>query len=87
MDVQQIMEMLKTMQEKADADRKAFKEKMGALIANIKIDREETTAYHDEMEARINKTEPNSGEEETSVNRNEIPNEVVEVAIHSQKTC
>jgi ribosomal protein L11 methylase PrmA len=34
----------KAYQEKVDADRKAFKEKMDALIANIKIDREETTA-------------------------------------------
>jgi hypothetical protein len=37
----------------------AFKEKMDAMIANIKNDREETTACHDEMEARIKKTEPN----------------------------
>jgi hypothetical protein len=58
---------------------------MDALITNIKNDREETTACHYEMEARINKTEPNSGEEETAVNRNEIPNEVVEV--HPLRTC
>jgi hypothetical protein len=77
MDVQQIMEMLKTMQEKADADRKAFKEKMDALIANIKIDRKETTACHDEMEARINKIEPNPEEKETAMEQHEIPNEEV----------
>jgi hypothetical protein len=74
--MEQIMEMLKAVQEKADANRKAyrediksdqakmiaaFKEKMDAMIANIKNDREETTACHDEMEARIKKTEPNSG--------------------------
>jgi hypothetical protein len=118
MDVQQIMEMLKTMQEKADADRKADQEKadadrthqekilkamqekadagqaeiiaaiekkMDALITNIKNDREETTACHDEMEARINITEPNSGEEETAVEQQEIPNE--KVAVHSLKEC
>jgi hypothetical protein len=39
----------------------AIKGRTDAWIANIKIDREETTACHDEMEAHINKTEPNSG--------------------------
>jgi hypothetical protein len=113
MDVQQIIEMLKTMQEKADANTKAMQEqvdantkamqelqdlksgqakmiaaikgKMDAMIANIKIDRKEMTACHDEMEARINKTEPNSGEEETSVKQQEIPNE--EAIVYSLKEC
>jgi hypothetical protein len=79
----------KAMQEKQDAGQAeiiaAIEKKMDALITNIKDDREETTACHDEMEARINKTEPNSGEEETAVNRNEIPNEVVKV--HPLRTC
>jgi hypothetical protein len=82
-------QILKAMQEKADAGQAeiiaAIEKKTDALIKNIKNDQEETTACHDEMEARINKTEPNSGEEETAVNRNEIPNE--EVTVQSQKTC
>jgi hypothetical protein len=82
-------QILKAMQEKADAGQAeiiaAIEKKTDALITNIKNDREETTACHDEMEARINKTEPNLGEEETALNRNEIPNEVVEV--HPLRTC
>jgi hypothetical protein len=63
----------------------AFKEKTDAVIANIKIDRKETTAFQYAMETSLKKIEPNSGEGETAVNRNEIPNEVVEV--HPLRTC
>jgi hypothetical protein len=37
------------------------------------------------MEASIKKMEPNSGEKETVVERQKIPNE--EVAIHSPRAC
>jgi hypothetical protein len=58
---------------------------MDALIANIKFDRTETTACQYEMEVSIKKTETNSEEKETVVERHDIPN--VEVAIHSLRTC
>jgi hypothetical protein len=44
-----------------------------------------TTACHDEMDASINEMEPNSGEKEAVVERQEISN--VEVAIHSLRAC
>jgi hypothetical protein len=72
METQQIMEMLKAMQAKAEADRelmigimdantKAFREKTDALVANIK------TACQYAMETSLKKIEPNSGEKETLV--------------------
>jgi hypothetical protein len=90
MDVQQIMEMLKAMQEKADADRKADQEKADAgqaeviaaierktdaWIANIKIDREETTACHAEMESNPEKIEPDPGTMQSAEEHQEIPME------------
>jgi hypothetical protein len=63
----------------------AFQEKMNAAIANRNNDRKETTACHDEMEASINKIEPNSGEKEAVAERQEIPNK--EVAVHSLRAC
>jgi hypothetical protein len=38
-----------------------------------------------EIEASIKKMEPNPGEKETAVERQEIPNE--EVAVHSPRAC
>jgi hypothetical protein len=87
-------------QEKADANRKADQEKADAgqakmiaaikgktdtWIANIKNARKETTACQEVMGANPEKMEPNSGEEETAVEQQEIPNE--EVAVHSLRTC
>jgi hypothetical protein len=48
-------------------------------------DQKETTACHDEMEARIKKMEPNPGEKKAIVERQEFSND--EVAVHSQRTC
>jgi hypothetical protein len=79
------MEMLKAYQEKVDANRNASKEKMDALIANIKIDRKETTACQEVTRANPETIESNPGEKETILEQHDIPNE--EVAIHSQKTC
>jgi hypothetical protein len=85
MDVQQIIEMLKAYQEKADANRKAFEEKMDTLIANIKIDQKETTDCQEVTRANPETIGPNPGEKETSVKQQEIPNE--EAAVHSLKEC
>jgi hypothetical protein len=63
---------------------RAFQEKMVACVANIKNAQKETTACHDEMEASIKKMEPNPGEKETAVERQEFSNEV---AVHSRRTC
>jgi hypothetical protein len=63
----------------------AFKEKMVAMIANIKNDRKKTTACQDVTGANPETTELNSREKETVVEQHEIPNE--EVAVHSQRTC
>jgi hypothetical protein len=51
----------------------AFKEKMDALITNIKNDRKETTACHAEMEAT--KTEPDQGTMQSMDEHQEIPKE------------
>jgi hypothetical protein len=56
-------------------------EKMDAWIADMENDRKETTACQDAMEANLEKIEPNLGEQEAAVERQEIPNE--EIAIHS----
>jgi hypothetical protein len=63
----------------------AFKEKMDAMIANIKDDRKKTTACQGVTGANPETIEPNSREKETVVEQHEIPNE--EVAVHSQRTC
>jgi hypothetical protein len=55
------------------------------MEANMKDNREETTACQDAMEASIKKMEPNSGEKEVVVERQEISYE--EVVIHSLRTC
>jgi hypothetical protein len=52
--------------------------------AERKVDRKETTAYQDAVEDNLEKMEPNPGEKEAVVERQESPNE--EVAIHSRKT-
>jgi hypothetical protein len=56
-------------------------EKMAAWITDTKNDRKETTACQDAMETNLEKMEPNPGEKEAVVERQEIHNE--EVAIHS----
>jgi hypothetical protein len=60
-----------------------LQEKMDAWIADMKNDRKETTAFQDTVEANLEKIEPNSGEQEAMVERQEIPNE--DVAVHSLK--
>jgi hypothetical protein len=64
---------------------RANQDKMDAWSAKRKNDRKETMAYHNEMQASIKKMEPNSGENEAVVERQEISKE--EVAIHSLKAC
>jgi hypothetical protein len=59
--------------------------KMAAWIADTKNDRRETTAFQEAMEASLEKMEPNPGEKEVAVGRQEIPNE--EVAVHSLNAC
>jgi hypothetical protein len=58
---------------------------MDAWIANRKNDREETTPCQYETGASIKKMEPNPGEKETAVERQEIPNE--EIAVHFPRAC
>jgi transketolase len=62
-----------------------MKANMDACMADIKNDRQETTACQDAMEANLEKVEPNPGEMEASAERQETPNE--EVVIHPLKTC
>jgi hypothetical protein len=88
---------MKIMQEKADADRKAdreelkgimdantksivraFHEKMDACVASRRDDREVTMTCQEKME-------PNSGEKEAVVERQQNSNE--EVTIHSLRAC
>jgi hypothetical protein len=63
----------------------AFKGKMDTRVANIKDARKKTTACQEVTGANPEKLEANSGEEETAVEQQEIPNE--EVAVHSLWTC
>jgi hypothetical protein len=63
----------------------AIEEKMDAWRANMKDDREETTACREAMEGSIKKMEPNSGEKEAVVEQQKIPNE--EVSVHSLRAC
>jgi hypothetical protein len=63
----------------------AIENKMDAWIANMKDDREETTAYQYAKETSIKKMEPNSGEKEAVEERQKIPNE--EDAVHSLRAC
>jgi 2-hydroxy-3-keto-5-methylthiopentenyl-1-phosphate phosphatase len=95
--MEQIMEMLKTMQENADANRKADREQMLAIRqemnANTKAFKEKTdtlvanikTTCQEAMETSLKNMESNPEEKETVLEQHDIPNE--EVAIHSQKTC
>jgi hypothetical protein len=64
---------------------RAIEEKMDAWIANMKDDREETTAYQYAMQTSLKKMETSLGEKEAVVERQEISNE--EVAIHSLRAC
>jgi uncharacterized protein (DUF885 family) len=63
----------------------AIEEKMDAWIANMKDDREETTACQYAIETSLKNMEPNSGEKEAVVERQKIPNE--DVAIHFLGAC
>jgi hypothetical protein len=86
---EQLQDRMKTYQEDLKSDQAkmivAFKKKTDAMIANIKDARKKTTACQEVTRANPEKIEPNSGEEETAVNRHEIPNE--EIAVHSLRTC
>jgi hypothetical protein len=64
---------------------RAFQEKMDTCVANMKDDRKETTACHDEIVASIKKIEPNLGAKEAIAEWQKISNE--EVAIHSLRAC
>jgi hypothetical protein len=63
----------------------AFKGKMDARIADVKDARKTTTACQEVTGANPDKIATNSGEKETVVEQQEIPNE--EVAVHSLRTC
>jgi hypothetical protein len=87
---------MKTMQKKADDDRKSDREVLkGIMDANTKS---LVRAFHEKMDACVSsrrddrevtmscqKMEPNSGGKEAAVERQKIPNE--EVAIHYLRTC
>jgi uncharacterized FlaG/YvyC family protein len=80
---EQLQDMVKAYREDLKSDQAkmiaAFKEKTDAWIANIKDALKMTTACQEVMRANPEKIEPNSGEEETAVEEQEFPNEVVEV--------
>jgi hypothetical protein len=63
----------------------AFKEKTETLIANLKIDRKETTACQEVTRSNPETIESNTEEKETILEQQEIPNE--EVTVHSLKEC
>jgi hypothetical protein len=85
MDVQQIIEMLKSMQEKADADRKAYQERWNAerkayqekVEAENKawLERMETIWQADREETDIKLKELTETVEKTAVEQHDIPNE------------
>jgi hypothetical protein len=60
-------------------------EKMDAWIAAMKDDRKERTACQEATEANPEKMEPNTGEKEAVMERQEIPNK--EATIHSLRAC
>jgi hypothetical protein len=62
-----------------------FKEKMDAMIANIKDAWKKTTACQEVTRANPENLESNSGEKETAVEQQEIYNE--EVTVHSPRAC
>jgi hypothetical protein len=83
-DREQMLAEIRAGQEKADANREdlksgqakmiaAIKGKTDALIANIKIDRKETTACQYAMETSPEKMEPNLDEKDTAMEQQEIP--------------
>jgi hypothetical protein len=64
---------------------KRMKASRDACFADIKNNRKETTACQNAMEANLEKVEPNPGEKEAAVERQETSNE--EVAIHPLTAC
>jgi hypothetical protein len=88
-DREQLQDLVKAYREDLKSDQvkmiAAFKGKMDARIANIKVARKMTTACQEVTGANPEKIEPNSGEEEAVVEQQEIPNE--EVAVHSLTAC
>jgi hypothetical protein len=60
-----------------------MKANIDACIADVKNDRKEPTARQDAMEANLVKMEPNPGEKEAVVERQETPNE--EVTLYSPR--
>jgi hypothetical protein len=78
-------EMLARMREDIKSGKEEIRSIVDAWMTYMNEDRNETTACHDAMEGSIKKMEPNSGEKEAVVERQEISNE--EVVIHSLKAC
>jgi hypothetical protein len=58
---------------------------MDAWMVDSKNDQKEMTTCQNAVEANLEKIEPNPGEKEAVVERQEIPNS--EVAIHSLRAC
>jgi hypothetical protein len=54
-------------------------------IANMRDDRKERTGCQEATEANPKKMQPNPGEKEAVVERQEIPNQ--KTAVHSMTTC
>jgi hypothetical protein len=71
----EMMAKLRAETEAIQASTKAMRDKM--MEANMKDDREETTACQDAMEANLKKMESNMGEKEAIVKWEEISNEEV----------
>jgi hypothetical protein len=65
--------------------RKRMTANIDACIADMKNDRNDTSACQDAMEAVLVKMEPNPEEKEAAVERQDTPNE--EVAIYSTREC
>jgi hypothetical protein len=85
MERQQIIEMLARFEAKMMAMLADDHKERMAWLKDLKFDRKETTACQDAMETNLEKVEPNPGEKEAAVERQETPNE--EVAIHPLRAC
>jgi hypothetical protein len=81
MDTQEIIGMLAINEARMNTRHK----EMLAWIKDLKFNGEETTVCQDAVEANLEKIEPNPGEKEAAVERQETSNE--EVAINSLMAC
>jgi hypothetical protein len=76
---------LKEMSEEIKSGQAEMRSTVNAWIADMTEDQKERTACQAAMEANPEKMEPNPGEQEATVEWQEIPNE--KVAIHERKAC